>query len=110
MTDARGGRARARERRGACGAAPLGDGPGAAALAVDVGTGTADILLTLPGEPLENAVRLVVPARTQVVARQIGAATASGCAVVLTRAADGRRRERHGDEASPRRRPALRRR
>jgi uncharacterized protein (DUF1786 family) len=84
VTELGGGRARARERRGACGAAPLGAGPGAAALAVDVGTGTADILIALPNEPLENAVRLVVPARTQVVAQEIDAATASGRAVVLT--------------------------
>jgi uncharacterized protein (DUF1786 family) len=52
-------------------------------LAVDVGLGTADILLTLPGEPLENAVRLVVPSRTQVVAREIAAATAAGATVVF---------------------------
>jgi uncharacterized protein (DUF1786 family) len=44
-------------------------------LAVDVGTGTADVLLTVPGEPLENAVKLVVPSRTQVVAAQIREAT-----------------------------------
>jgi uncharacterized protein (DUF1786 family) len=43
---------------------------------VDVGTGTADVLLTVPGQPLENAVKLVVPSRTQVVAAQIRAATA----------------------------------
>jgi uncharacterized protein (DUF1786 family) len=55
----------------------LGDGPQASAiLAVDVGTGTADVLLTVPGQPLENAVKLVVPSRTQVVAAQIRAATA----------------------------------
>ncbi|HQJ98573.1 MAG TPA: hypothetical protein PLB30_08555, partial [Thermoleophilia bacterium] len=64
-------------RAGACGAAPLGAGDGPKILAADVGTGTADILVTLPGEPLENAVRLVVPSRTQVVARQIRAATAA---------------------------------
>ena len=45
-------------------------------LAVDVGTGTADILLTVPGQPLENAVKLVVPSRTQVVAARIREATA----------------------------------
>jgi len=75
------------ERRhgaGACGARPLGEGDGARILAVDVGTGTADILLTLSGEPLENAARLVVPSRTQVVAREIAAATADGATVVFT--------------------------
>lgn len=64
--------------------APRGGADGAGTLAVDVGLGTADILLTLPGEPLENAVRLVVPSRTQVVAHQIAAATAAGAAVVFT--------------------------
>ena len=53
-------------------------------LAVDVGTGTADILLTVPGEPLENAVKLVVPSRTRVVGDQIGRATAQGQTVVFT--------------------------
>ncbi len=52
-------------------------------LAVDVGTGTADILLTLAGEALENAVKLVVPSRTQVVAAQIAQATARGQTVVF---------------------------
>ena len=77
------GRPHPRDGRGACAAAPLGHGPGARILAVDVGAGTADLLLTLPGEPLENAVRLVVPSRTQVVAREIGAATARRAAVVF---------------------------
>ena len=53
-------------------------------LAVDVGAGTADILLTRPGEPLENAVKLIVPARTQVVAAQIAAATGRGQTVLFT--------------------------
>ena len=73
-----------RDARGACGAAPLDSGDGARILAADVGLGTADILLTLPGEPLENAVRLVVPSRTQVVAREIAAATAADATVVFT--------------------------
>ncbi|MCX6364933.1 MAG: DUF1786 family protein, partial [Actinobacteria bacterium] len=49
-----------------------------------MGAGTADILLTRPGQPLENAVKLVVPSRTQVVAAQIAAATAHGQTVVFT--------------------------
>jgi len=75
--------ASAARRPGACGAAPLGAGDGPKIFAADVGTGTADILVTLPGEPLENAVRLVVPSRTQVVARQIRAATAARRPVVF---------------------------
>ncbi len=53
-------------------------------LAVDVGAGTADILLTRPGETLENAVKLVVPSRTRVVAAQIAAATRRRQTVVFT--------------------------
>jgi len=52
-------------------------------LAADVGAGTTDLLLTRPGQPLENAVKLVVPSRTQVVAAQIAAATARGQTVVF---------------------------
>ena len=78
------GAAQTGRRKGACGAAPLGEGDGARILAVDVGTGTADILLTLPGEPLENAVKLVVPSRTQVVGAQIAQATERGQTVIFS--------------------------
>jgi uncharacterized protein (DUF1786 family) len=53
------------------------------ALCIDVGAGTTDILLTQPGQPLENAVKLVVPSATQVIARRISAATARRASVVL---------------------------
>jgi uncharacterized protein (DUF1786 family) len=69
---------------GAEGAAPFSHAPGTRILAVDVGAGTADILLTRPGQPLENAVKLVVPSRTQVVAAQIAEATRRGQTVVFT--------------------------
>ena len=52
-------------------------------LAVDVGAGTSDILLTRPGQPLENAVKLVVPSATQVAGARIAAATARGQTVVF---------------------------
>ncbi|MBN2203471.1 MAG: pyruvate formate lyase-activating protein [Thermoleophilia bacterium] len=52
-------------------------------MCIDVGAGTTDILLTQPGEALENAFKLVVPAATQVVGRRIAAATARGATVVL---------------------------
>ncbi|MGO8683920.1 MAG: DUF1786 domain-containing protein [Thermoleophilia bacterium] len=52
-------------------------------LAIDVGAGTADILLVHPHQSLENAVKLVVPARTQIVARQIAAAGVRGATVVF---------------------------
>jgi uncharacterized protein (DUF1786 family) len=52
-------------------------------LAVDVGAGTTDVLLTRPGQPLENAVKLVVPSATQVAGARIAAATARGQTVVF---------------------------
>jgi uncharacterized protein (DUF1786 family) len=55
----------------------------AGVLAIDVGAGTSDILLTRPGQPLENAVKLVVPSATQVAAARIAAATARGQTVVF---------------------------
>ncbi len=55
----------------------------AGVLAVDVGAGTSDILLTRPGQPLENAVKLVVPSATQVAGARIAAATARGQTVVF---------------------------
>jgi uncharacterized protein (DUF1786 family) len=72
-------------RRGSApGSAPAHHEPDTRILAVDVGAGTADILLTRPGQTLENAVKLVVPSRTQVVAAQITDATERGQTVVFT--------------------------
>lgn len=53
-------------------------------LAVDVGTGTQDILLFDTNEPVENALQLIVPSPTQIAAKRIRKATGEGCAVVLT--------------------------
>ncbi|MGE5553640.1 MAG: DUF1786 domain-containing protein [Betaproteobacteria bacterium] len=53
-------------------------------LAMDVGTGTQDILLYDPGRPLENCVKLVLPAPTVLIAREIAQATAAGKDVFLT--------------------------
>ncbi|HUS16049.1 MAG TPA: DUF1786 domain-containing protein [Chloroflexia bacterium] len=53
-------------------------------LAVDIGTGTQDILLFDSSEPIENAVQLILPSPTLVVAGRIRAATAAGQAVLLT--------------------------
>jgi uncharacterized protein (DUF1786 family) len=44
------------------------DGP---LLAVDVGGGTQDIFLWEPGQTVENAVKMVLPAPTQIVARRV---------------------------------------
>ena len=52
-------------------------------LALDVGTGTTDILLFEPDRHPENSVKLVVPSRTQVVAGQIRDATRRGLPVVF---------------------------
>ena len=59
------------------------DAPAAGVLAIDVGAGTTDVLLTRPGQPLENAVKLVVPSATQVAGARIAAATARGQTVVF---------------------------
>jgi uncharacterized protein (DUF1786 family) len=52
-------------------------------LAVDIGTGTQDALLFDSAEPIENAVQLVLPSPTLVIARRIRAATAAGVAIAL---------------------------
>jgi len=52
-------------------------------LALDVGTGTIDVLLFEPDRRPENCVKLVVPSRTQIVAAQIREATRVGLSVVF---------------------------
>ena len=47
-------------------------------LAVDVGGGTQDILIWEPSQPLENAVKMVLPAPTQILARKIRGLTKLG--------------------------------
>ena len=53
-------------------------------LAVDVGTGTQDILLFDSEGAIENALQLIMPAPTAIAERRIRRATADGRAVVLT--------------------------
>jgi uncharacterized protein (DUF1786 family) len=55
-----------------------------ALLAVDVGGGTQDIFLWEPGQTVENAVKLVLPAPTQIVARRLRRLTAEGRPIFLT--------------------------
>jgi len=55
----------------------------AGVLTIDVGAGTTDILLTRPRQPLENAVKLVVPSATQVAGARIGVATSRRQTVVF---------------------------
>ncbi len=53
-------------------------------LTVDVGGGTQDLLIWEAGQPMENAVKLVLPAPTQIMARRLARLTAQGKAVFLT--------------------------
>ncbi len=53
-------------------------------LAIDVGTGTQDILLFDSLQPIENALQLIMPSPTQIAAGRIRRATSSGRAVFLT--------------------------
>lgn len=52
-------------------------------LAIDVGTGTQDILLLDTAQPVENAIQMIMPSPTQIAAKRIRRATARGSAVVL---------------------------
>lgn len=52
-------------------------------LAIDVGTGTQDILLFDSEEPVANSVQLIMPSPTLRIAQQVRAATAAGEAIVL---------------------------
>jgi uncharacterized protein (DUF1786 family) len=52
-------------------------------LAVDVGTGTQDIVLFDTSQPVENAFQMVMPSPTQIAAGRIRRATAAGRAVAL---------------------------
>src|ERR1700758_2376561 len=53
-------------------------------LAIDVGTGTQDILLFESGKEIENCFKLVMPSPTVIVAERIKHATAIGQPIVLT--------------------------
>ncbi len=52
-------------------------------LAIDIGAGTMDTLLYDPGEPMENAVQLVLPSATAIAGRRIAAARDAGHDVFL---------------------------
>ena len=53
-------------------------------LAIDIGTGTQDILCYDSAGPIENSPKLVMPSPTATAERRIRAATSAGRAVVLT--------------------------
>src|SRR5436853_3748296 len=52
-------------------------------LAIDVGTGTQDILLFDSEQEIENSIKLVMPSPTAVIARQVRAATEQGRPILL---------------------------
>src|SRR3954454_13125007 len=52
-------------------------------LAIDVGTGTQDILLFDSEQEIENSIKMVMPSPTAVIARQIRAATELGQPILL---------------------------
>lgn len=58
-------------------------------LAVDMGTGTQDILLFDSEVPVENSIKLVMPSATQIAATRIRRATANGRALLLTGVVQG---------------------
>ncbi len=47
-------------------------------LAIDIGAGTMDVLLSDPAQPMENAVQLVLPSATSLIGRRIAKATRAG--------------------------------
>ena len=53
-------------------------------LAIDMGTGTQDILVFDSEKPVENNVKMVLPSATEIAARRIRRASAAGRALVLT--------------------------
>jgi len=53
-------------------------------LAVDMGTGTQDILLFDSSQPVENALQMIMPSATEIAARRIRRATSEGRPVVLS--------------------------
>lgn len=53
-------------------------------LAVDMGTGTQDILLFDSAQPVENALQMIMPSATEIAAGRIRRATREGRPVVLT--------------------------
>ena len=53
-------------------------------LAIDMGTGTQDILLFDSEKPVENCVKMILPSATQIAATRIRRASAEGRAIALT--------------------------
>ena len=52
-------------------------------LAIDIGSGTQDVLLYEEGKPMENCVQLILPSPTQLVSARIQKATAAGKDIYL---------------------------
>jgi uncharacterized protein (DUF1786 family) len=58
-------------------------------LAIDMGTGTQDILLFDSGGPIENSIKMVMPSATKIAEGRIRRATAGGRALLLTGVTQG---------------------
>jgi uncharacterized protein (DUF1786 family) len=58
-------------------------------LAVDIGTGTQDILLFSSDQPVENSVKMILPSPTEIAARRVRRATADASPVVFTGSIQG---------------------
>jgi uncharacterized protein (DUF1786 family) len=58
-------------------------------LAIDMGTGTQDILLFDSSGPVENSVKMVMPSATQIAASRVRRATSAGRPVLLTGVVQG---------------------
>lgn len=58
-------------------------------LAIDMGTGTQDILLFDSSGPVENSVKMVMPSATQIAAARVRRATSAGRPVLLTGVVQG---------------------
>jgi uncharacterized protein (DUF1786 family) len=58
-------------------------------LAIDIGTGTQDILLFDSEQPIENSAKMILPSPTEIAARRVRRATDQGAAVVFTGSIQG---------------------
>ena len=52
-------------------------------MALDVGGGTQDLFIWEPGQAVENAVKMVLPAPTQILARRLGRLSEEGRPIYL---------------------------
>ncbi|HYB21180.1 MAG TPA: DUF1786 family protein, partial [Thermodesulfobacteriota bacterium] len=53
-------------------------------LAIDIGSGTQDVLIYEEGTPMENCVQMVLPSPTRIIAQKVSQATASRATIFLS--------------------------